>query len=132
MKKLTIIGRILFALPFGILGLNHFLMVNYYSGILTSFIPGGGFSVLLAGFAMIACSVSIIFEKFVKISCLTLAGLLLIYILTIHIPQLFNPATSTMAMIELLKDTALMGGSLIIAGLYKKETPSPFKNYGDE
>ncbi len=39
MKKLTTIGRILFAVPFALFGINHFLMLDYYLGMLTSFIP---------------------------------------------------------------------------------------------
>jgi uncharacterized membrane protein len=115
------IGRILFALPFGVIGLNHFLMYDYYSGMVTSFIPGGGFTVLLTGFCLIAASVSILARKFVSVSCILLAALLLIFILTIHIPQLFDVATSKAALMQLLKDTALMGGAMMIAGIYKEE-----------
>lgn len=121
MKQLSIIGRILFALPFGILGLNHFFMYNYYVGMVSSFIPGGGFTVIITGLALIAACIAIISKKFIQIACLLLALLLLIFICTIHIPGLFEPATASMALIELLKDTALMGGSLLIAGIYKEE-----------
>ncbi|MEI7982183.1 MAG: DoxX family protein [Bacteroidota bacterium] len=121
MKHLFTLGRILFALPFGILGLNHFLMYNYYVGIVSSFIPGGGFTVIMTGIALIAACVSIIAKKFIRISCLLLALLLLIFICTIHIPGLFDQSTATMALIELLKDTALMGGSVMIAGIYKED-----------
>jgi uncharacterized membrane protein len=41
MKKITTIGRILFAIPFALFGINHFLMTDYYLGMLTSFIPLG-------------------------------------------------------------------------------------------
>ena len=121
MKHLTTIGRILFALPFGILGLNHFFMNSYYIGIVSSFIPGGGFIVIITGLALIAACISIVAKKFVQISCLLLALLLLIFICTIHIPGLFDQATATIAMIELLKDTALMGGALVIAGFYAEK-----------
>jgi len=118
MKHLSTIGRILFALPFGILGLNHFLMYSYYVGIVSSFIPGGGFTVIITGLALIAACISIIIEKFVRLSCLLLALLLLIFIVTIHIPMLFDTSMATMALIELFKDTSLLGGSLLIAGIY--------------
>jgi uncharacterized membrane protein YphA (DoxX/SURF4 family) len=122
MKNLSILGRILFALPFGIFGLNHFLMVDFFTGMLTSFIPGTGFTVLLTGILLIAASLSIIFRKFVRIACLLLAALLLIFILTIHVPGLVEQGeTAQMAMMQLLKDTALMGGALIIASLYEPE-----------
>ena len=121
MKNLTTIGRILFALPFGILGLNHFFMYDYYTGMVSSFIPGGGFTVIFTGIALIAASVSIIVRKYIQISCLLLAILLLVFIATIHIPGLFDTATKTIALIELFKDTALMGGAIFIAGIYKEK-----------
>ncbi len=110
----------MFALPFGVLGLNHFFMYNYYVGMVSSFIPGGGFTVIITGVALIAACVAIILKQFIRIACLLLALLLLIFICTIHIPGLFEPVNANMAMIELLKDSALMGGALMIAGIYKE------------
>jgi putative oxidoreductase len=121
MKHLAGIGRVLFALPFGIMGLNHFLMYNYYVGMVSSFIPGGGFTVLITGLALIAACIAILFKKFIQIACLLLALLLFIFICTIHIPGLFVPESANMALIELLKDTGLMGGSLLIASIYKED-----------
>jgi putative oxidoreductase len=131
MKNLTTLGRILFALPFGILGLNHFLMTSYYTGMMSTFIPGGGYTIIITGLALIAACISIIAKKYIQLSCLLLALLLFVFILTIHVPGLFDstPITilkmdtkvSTLALIELLKDTSLMGGALMIAGIYKDE-----------
>jgi putative oxidoreductase len=121
MKHLSAVGRILFALPFGIMGLNHFFMKDVYLGMVSSFIPGGGFTVIITGIALIAACIAIISKMFIRIACLLLALLLLIFICTIHIPGLLEQQTATMAMIELLKDTSLMGGSLLIAGMYKDE-----------
>ena len=70
MKHLTTAGRILFALPFGIMGLNHFIMYNYLVGIASTFIPGGGWTVIIAGLALIAACISIIVKKFIQLSCL--------------------------------------------------------------
>lgn len=114
-------GRILFALPFGVIGINHFIVSDFFNGMLTSFIPGGGFMILFTGACLIAACISIILKKFIKLSCLLLALLLLIFILTIHIPQLFDPSKAQFAFLELLKDTALMGGALLIASIYKEE-----------
>jgi putative oxidoreductase len=121
MKQLTAVGRILFALPFAVFGINHFIMLNYYVGMLTSFIPLGAYTIILTGIMLIAASVSIISKKFVKISTIALAIMLFIFIITIHIPHLFIEADRTVTLIALLKDISLMGGSLIIAGLYSEE-----------
>jgi len=117
MKNLTTIGRIIFALPFAILGLNHFFFLDYYIGNVSSFIPLGPYTIMLTGIFLIMASISIIINKYVRISTVFLSILLLIFILSIHIPGLFNPQTWRVAFIELLKDTSLMGGSLLIAGM---------------
>lgn len=117
MKKLAFIGRILFALPFGIMGLNHFLMTDVFVGMMSSFIPGSAFTVLLTGALLILGCISIILNKNLKIVCFGLAGLLFIFILTIHIPGLFSLDLKIVQtqLIELLKDTSLMGSAILIA-----------------
>jgi len=121
MKNITTIGRILFAAPFAIFGINHFLMMDYYVGMLTSFIPLGAYTIILTGIMLIVASISIISKKFVKFSTIMLAVLLFIFILTIHIPHLLNGSDNTVTLIALLKDISLMGGSLMIAGIYSEE-----------
>ena len=123
MKRMTTIGRIFFALPFAIFGINHFLMTDYYVGLLTSFIPLGAYTIILTGLMLIAASISIIFKKLVKISTIMLAILLFIFIITIHIPHLISDSDKTISLIALLKDISLMGGSLMIAGIYSEEEP---------
>jgi putative oxidoreductase len=114
MKNLAIIGRILFALPFGVMGLNHFLMKDYFLGIMSSFIPGGAYTILLTGFLLILASILIMLNQFLKTVCFSLAGILFVFIITIHIPGL-STANWQIAFIELLKDTGLMGGAIMIA-----------------
>jgi uncharacterized membrane protein YphA (DoxX/SURF4 family) len=118
MNKITTVGRILFALPFAVFGINHFIMMDYYMGMLTSFIPRTGFIMILTGILMIAASISIITKKLVRLSTIMLAVLLFIFIITIHIPHLINEVDTTATLITLLKDISLMGGSLMIAGFY--------------
>lgn len=121
MKNLTTIGRVLFAIPFALFGINHFLMLDYYLGMLTSFVPLGAYTIILTGIMLIAVSISIITKILVKFSTLMLAILLLIFIITIHIPHLITDADKTITIIALLKDISLMGGSLMISGIYSEE-----------
>ena len=122
MKNLTTIGRILYALPFAVFGINHLLMVDYYVGMLTSFIPLGAYTIILTGLVMIGVSISIITKRYVRQSTLILAGLLLLFIITIHIPHLVSGTDKVTTMITLMKDISLMGGSLMIAGIYNENT----------
>jgi len=124
MKKLTTIGRILFAIPFALFGINHFLMLDYYLGMLTSFVPLGAYTIILTGIMLIAASISIITKILLKFSTLMLAFLLFVFIITIHIPHLISDADKTITIIGLLKDISLMGGSLMISGIYSEEDPN--------
>jgi len=117
MKNLSAIGRILFAIPFFIFGINHFLMMDYYVGMLTSFIPLGPYTIILTGVVMIIASISIITRKYIVQATLALATLLLLFIVTIHIPHLLNGSDRTVTLIAFLKDISLLGGSLMIAGM---------------
>ena len=121
MKNLTTIGRILYAIPFALFGINHFLMLDYYLGMLTSFVPLGPYTIILTGIMLIVASISIITKILVKFSTLMLSALLLVFILTIHLPHLFADADKTVTIIALLKDISLMGGSLMISGIYSEE-----------
>lgn len=118
MKNIKTIGRILYALPFALFGINHFLMKDYYLGMLTSFIPLGAYTIILTGILLIAASIAIIANRYVRQATLMLAGLLFIFIVTIHIPHLFSDSSDkTAVVIALLKDISLMGGSILLAGV---------------
>jgi putative oxidoreductase len=99
-------------------------MMDYYMGMLTSFIPKTGYVMILTGIMLIAASISIITKKLVKLSTILLAILLFIFIVTIHIPHLIDGIDPTVTLIALLKDISLMGGSLMIAGIYSEEEES--------
>jgi uncharacterized membrane protein YphA (DoxX/SURF4 family) len=89
--------------------------------MLTSFIPLGAYTIILTGIMLIAVSISIISKILVKFSTLILALLLLIFIVTIHIPHLLTDTDNTVTIITLLKDISLMGVSLMISGIYAEE-----------
>lgn len=91
------------------------------AGMIPSWLPGGVFWVYLTGLALIAASVSLLIEKMTRLAMLLLALMLAIFILTLHLPGIFNEATMQASMSGLLKDMALMGGALGVAGLYESK-----------
>lgn len=133
MNNLTSAGRFLFAFPFTLFGINHFLMLDYYVGMLTSFTPFGAYTIMLTGMIMIGLSISIIIKWQVRFAAYVLAALLLIFILAIHIPHLFNSPDKHIVIISLLKDISLMGGSLLIAGVCgEKSSARQTSEYNEE
>ena len=117
MDNLKNIGRIVFAVPFAIFGMMHFMAAGDMAGMVPSWVPGGVFWVYLTGLALIAAAVSLIIKKKVFLAAELLALLLIVFVLTIHLPALLGG--DMMAMANLLKDMSLAGGALLIAGLFK-------------
>jgi hypothetical protein len=79
---------------------------------------GGITWVYLAGAAFILVGISFLTNQFVKITGYLLAAILLVIILTIHLPNYNNAGDKEvrqMALINLLKDLAIMGFALHIA-----------------
>ncbi len=116
----TTVARYLYAIPFGIFGVIHFMNGSDMAGMVP--IPGGVIWVYLIGVALIAACVSIIIQKYTRLACLLLALLLIIFVLSMHLPGVIG-AEDDMAMAasmsSLLKDTALAGGALILANNYE-------------
>lgn len=111
------VARHIFALPFGIFGLMHFVFGAGMAGMVPAYLPGGVFWVYLTGLAMIAACAAMITGKQIRLATTLLALLLLIYVLTIHIPGLASG--NQMAMSSMLKDLSLLGGALLVGATYK-------------
>ncbi len=91
------------------------------AAMIPSWLPAPMFWNFLIGLALVAASVSIVWNKKAKLACLLLTVLLFSYVLFLWIPQLggADEQQSMMAMSMLLKDFGLMGGALIFAGIAK-------------
>ena len=117
MNNLNNVGRILFALPFAVFGLMHFMAAGDMAGMVPSWVPGGVFWVYLTGLALISATVAIIAKKHISLAALLLGILMFVFVLTIHLPMVMGG--NQMAMSSVLKDFALGGAALMISGLFK-------------
>ncbi len=121
MKHYHIVSRIaiyVLAVVLIVFGIFHFRSPYDLLVYLPEFLPGGVFWVYLTGTAFILVGVSFILNKFVKIASYGLAIMLLIFVVTIHIPNAMNAGDATfrqIALINVLKDTSIMCFALFIA-----------------
>ena len=112
------LGRFVFAIPFAVFGIFHFMNASYMAGnMVPSFMPVPVFWVYLAGLGLILAAVSIIIQKKDKLAALLLALMLIIFVLTIHLPGVIDENQASMS--NLLKDLSLAGGALIYAATAK-------------
>ncbi|MEX0928259.1 MAG: DoxX family protein [Balneolales bacterium] len=118
------LGRILFGIPFALFGLLHFMNAGDMTGVVPAWIPGGIFWVYVTGIGLLTGGVSIVINQYTRTGGYIIATLMIIFVLTVHLPGLFNEQTMQMAMTSFLKDLALGGGALVLAGLSPDETVS--------
>lgn len=121
MKQYHIISRIaiyLLSIVLFIFGIFHFLHPYDLLIFVPSFIPGGIIWVYFVGGAFMLVAISFFTNRLVKVAGYVLAVLLIIFILSIHLPNYMNAGDKEMrqvALINLLKDTAIVGFALHIA-----------------
>lgn len=118
MKALSSLGRFIYAIPFVIFGIFHFMNASQMAQLLPSFWPVPEGLVYISGLALILAGISIILNIKARLATLLLALLLLIFIVGIHIPALSSGNNEVMG--ALLKDTALLGAALTYSGILKK------------
>ena len=127
MKHYHIISRIaiyLLSVVMIIFGIFHFINPHDLLVYVPTFVPGGIIWAYFVGTAFILVGLAFLTNKMVKVAGYLLATLLFIFILTIHLPNYLNAGDKemqSMALINLLKDTAIAGFALhIAAGAYKQ------------
>lgn len=122
MKFLTgSFARILYAIPFIVFGIFHFMNAGQMKNYVPSFFPLKTLLVYLTGIALIAAGVSIITKIKARLASLLLALMLFIFVFTMHVPGLFKEAARQMAMTSMLKDISLAAAALFIAGMMEKK-----------
>ena len=120
MNAITGSGKYLFAIPMAVFGLFHFMGANDMAGMVP--IPGGVIWVYLTGAALLAAAISILIGKMDKLAATLLGIMLLIFVLSMHLPAVINSGGEDQgAMMNLLKDCALAGGAFMYAKYVAKD-----------
>lgn len=114
----SLIGRILYAVPMFVFGLGHLTAAASYTPMVPAWLPGGVLWVYLTGVALIAAAVAIASKKMAFEASLCLSALLLVFAVTVHLPNMLNGEgmLKVMGMVSFFKDFALSGAALFIAG----------------
>ncbi len=115
---LSKIGTIFYALVIGFFGINHFIEGTGMQKMVPSFLPGGVFWVYLTGACLVAAAIAFLTNKQVRLAGLLLCLFLLLIVLTVHLPAVFNAPDAgarRFPMTNLIKDTGLAAAALLVA-----------------
>ena len=110
-------SQIVFALVMAIFGLFHFMGADGMAGYVPAYIPGGVIWVYITGLGLVGAGVSMIIGKYTKLACYLLGAMLLIFVVTLHLPGYLNAvdaAAKQAAMPGLLKDIALAAAAFFV------------------
>ncbi|MXV51553.1 DoxX family membrane protein [Pedobacter sp. HMF7647] len=110
--------RALFALPFVVFGVFHFMNASQMQAAVPSYLPQPIFWVYGTGVCMILGGIALIINKFAKLAGYLLGLLLLSFIIMVHVPGLMKG--DQMEIIAILKDFSLMAGAMFIANFSAK------------
>lgn len=111
------IAVIILAIVMIIFGLYHFIRPQSLLVYVPEFMPGGLIWVYFVGAAFILAGIAFITHKQVRLAGYLLAVLLIIFVLTIHLPNYLHAGDNdmkSMAFVSLLKDTALAAFAMYI------------------
>ncbi len=115
------LGKWVFAIPFAVFGCLHIINANQMAGMVPAYFSRGALWVYLTGFAQLAFATSVVIGKFDKLAAVLCALMLLIFILTLHLPSLSNLEMSKLGMTNMLKDLGLIGGAMMYASRFAND-----------
>ena len=116
-NEVAIVSRIAYGLCLIVFAFFHFSKAPVMAGGVPSFIPGGIIWVYITGIALVLAGIAFIINKKVKLAAYLLGLMLIIFVLTIHLPGFLNAGDAEVrqgALINLLKDTAIAAFALHI------------------
>jgi putative oxidoreductase len=109
MNAILGLGKYLFAIPFAVFGIFHFMNAEGMAGMAF----GQTILVYLTGAALILAALSMLIGKFDRLATVLLALMLILFVLLVHMKGAM--AGDQAAMGGLLKDLMLAGAALLYA-----------------
>jgi len=129
MKHLTRSARILFAIPWIIFGIQHYMYAGFVATLVPAYMPVRIFWVYFTGTAMIAAGISFIIDRKVKLAATLLGIMLSIFILLIHTATLSADWHSSIHWTRALQDITIAGAAFALASVSEPETPGVRRSF---
>ncbi|MBZ5651595.1 MAG: DoxX family membrane protein [Acidobacteriia bacterium] len=113
------LGRILFAAPLVVFGVQHFLYARFIATLVPAWIPGRLFWAYFVGVAFLCTAVSIAAQKMARLFAILLGLMFFLWVLIVHLPRVTATPHNGNEWTSLFVALAMSGGALLIAGSVK-------------
>ncbi len=114
--RVLVLGPVFEAVALAIFSAEHFLSSRGLSLIVPRWIPGALFWTYFVGAALLAAAISFIAWRYVRWSAFLLAVLFLIFVATIHLPNLMQHTKERLFWTLVARETSFAGGAMVLAG----------------
>lgn len=111
MKTLQLLGKWLFVLPFAAFGMLHFGPLEFSLPYVPGWLPAPAFWVYCIGLCLLGFAISAVLRRLDGLAALLLAVLLVVFVLTIHLPK--AASGDFLGVIAAFRDLCMAGGALI-------------------
>jgi len=108
-------GPLFFAVPMAVFGADHFTAPQIIASVVPSWIPGHLFWVYFVGTALITAALSMVTQKLSVLAASLLSGMILSFVLLIHLPAFAANPGDRIKFAVLLRDLSFSGGALAYA-----------------
>jgi uncharacterized membrane protein len=123
--RILLLGSVFEAVALCIFAAEHFLAARALSSAVPRWMPGPLFWTYFVGSALLAAAVSFIAWRYVRWSAFLLAVLFLIFVATIHLPNLQKHLHERLFWTLTFREAAFGGGAMVLAGsLWPRSRPA--------
>ena len=124
MKHLPVVGRVLFSVPFVVMGLNHLVNAYLFTNKVPAFLPAEILVVRLTGILLLLGGLAIMVGYRADIAALILGVFLMLTALLVHLPEYLQSDTEVTRLnpfLHMVKDFGLGGAAFFLFSLRASE-----------
>ena len=122
MERTARLGRVLFAGPLVVFGIQHFLYPGFLATLIPSWIPWHLFWEDVVGAAFIAAATGIATNKAARLAALLLGMMFGLFVLVLHVPRVVAAVRSLDEWTSAFVAVAISGGAFVLAEAAKRST----------
>ncbi|HEY6272528.1 MAG TPA: hypothetical protein VIX19_11120 [Terriglobales bacterium] len=113
--RIAATGRLIFAVPLAVFGVQHFMYAQFTATLVPAWIPWRLFWACFVGAAFIAASIGIAVKVQARLAATLLGVMFFLIVVLLHVPRLFTHAQSGNEWTSALVALTMFGASFVVA-----------------
>ena len=118
LDKIIVLGRVFAASALACFGAEHMLNIGAFSQAVPHWLPFHAFWIVFFGLALFASALSLVLNKWVRLSATLTAIMFVIFVLTLHLPGAVASPHDRFRWTVVLRETSFAAGFLAFAGAH--------------